>query len=151
MPIAVTPVVDYEPPIRVIGNHRPSLRRPRTAHRRPPPPAALSPALRAAAAFADAALRQVLEVIDRRRPLAQLLPLLSAGLADSLSMPRATVGAGTAVLRRVRLQPVGQGECPSAVEVFGTYTRGPRTHAIACRAALRPDTARWQVVALHIG
>ena len=40
--------------------------------------------LRQAACFADAALRRVLEVIDRRRPVAQLHGLLAAGLVDSV-------------------------------------------------------------------
>jgi hypothetical protein len=33
--------------------------------------------------------------------------------------------------------------------VFGTYSRGPRVHAIACR--IEQVAGRWQVVALHIG
>jgi Family of unknown function (DUF6459) len=104
--------------------------------------------MRQAAAFADAALRRVLEVIDRRRPIAQLHGLLAAGLVDSvLSANRHVRGPdGVAVLRRVRLQPVNG---LAAAEVFGSYTRGPRTHAIACRIEL--CAGRWQVVALHIG
>nr|WP_231997439.1 Rv3235 family protein [Mycobacterium sp. 1245111.1] len=104
--------------------------------------------MRQAAAFADAALRRVLEVIDRRRPIAQLHGLLAAALVDSvLSANRHVRGAdGVAVLRRVRLQPVSG---LAAAEVFGSYSRGPRTHAIACR--IEKCAGRWQVVALHIG
>ena len=40
--------------------------------------------MRRAAVFADAALRRVLEVIDRRRPAAQLRPLLAPSLVDSV-------------------------------------------------------------------
>jgi hypothetical protein len=36
-----------------------------------------APPPRAAAVFADGVLRRVLEVIDRRRPIAQLRPLLA--------------------------------------------------------------------------
>jgi hypothetical protein len=36
-----------------------------------------------------------------------------------------------------------------AAEVFGSYSRGQRMHAIACRIEL--FDGRWQVVALHIG
>ena len=36
-----------------------------------------------------------------------------------------------------------------AVAEFGSYSRGKRMHAIACRIELR--AGRWQVVALHIG
>ena len=44
----------------------------------------MSVQMRQAACFADAALRRVLEVIDRRRPVAQLHGLLAAGLVDSV-------------------------------------------------------------------
>jgi hypothetical protein len=104
--------------------------------------------MRQAAAFADAALRRVLEVIDRRRPIAQLHGVLAAGLVDSVLAANRHVRSpdGVAVLRRVRLQPMSG---MAAAEVFGSYSRGPRTHAIACRIELR--AGRWQVVALHIG
>jgi hypothetical protein len=107
--------------------------------------------MRQAAMFADAALRRVLEVIDRRRSAAQLRPLLAPGLADSvLALGRPD---GAAVLHRVRLQPVATRGPETAAEVFGSYRRGRRTHAIACRVEQVPaDTgSRWLVVALHIG
>ncbi len=105
--------------------------------------------MRQAATFADAAMRRVLEVIDRRRPIAQLNGLLAAGLVDSvLSANRLTGGHnGVAVLRRVRLQAVNAPN--AAAEVFGSYSRGQRMHAIACR--IEQLGGRWQVVALHIG
>lgn len=108
--------------------------------------------MRQAAGFADAALRRVLEVIDRRRPVAQLNGLLAPGLVDSVlcANRRSAKPSDVAVLRRVRLQQAG----PTAAEVFGSYSRGPRMHAIACRieAGRHLDGAgRWQVVALHIG
>jgi hypothetical protein len=121
----------------------------------------MSAPMRQAAIFADAALRRVLEVIDRRRPVAQLRPLLAPSLVDSvLSVGRAAVAAGcppgqegAAVLRRMRLQPVGHSTAENAAEVFGTYSRGGRIHAIACRVEEVPATngTRWMVVALHIG
>jgi Family of unknown function (DUF6459) len=106
--------------------------------------------MRQAAIFADAALRRVLEVIDRRRPLAQLRPLLAPSLVDSVLSPgRApAVREGAAVLRRMRLQPVGHPT--TAAEVFGCYSRGDRIHAIACRVEQVADK-RWLMVALHIG
>ena len=108
--------------------------------------------MRRAASFADAALRQVLEVIDRRRPVAQLNGLLAAGLVDSvLSANRFTATHdAAAVLRRLRLQAVGAQDRFAAAEVFGSYRRGRRVHAIACRIELVVG-GRWQVVALHIG
>lgn len=108
--------------------------------------------------FADTALRRVLEVIDRRRPAAALRPLLAPGLVDSvLAVGRAPAGyRGAAVLGRVRLQAVGRdqaGNGRATAEVFGTYRRGQRVHAIACRVEQVPDghETRWLVVALHIG
>jgi hypothetical protein len=161
--VAVVPVVDYEPPPRDVQHCKPvpatALRRPGArASGRPAghhPVAAMSPTLRAAADFADAALRRVLEVIDRRRPVTQLRPLLTSGLVDSvLALNRGAVNRqGAAVLRRVRLQAVGLNDAAKAAEVFGTYSRGRRVHAIACRVEQLPpaDGNRWQVVALHIG
>lgn len=181
---AVTPVVDYEPPRRDVRPCRqPSHatprrrarapRRPHTAQPGRPPRApaventATSAPMRQAAVFADAALRRVLEVLDRRRPVAQLRPMLAPGLVDSvLSIGRASGSTtrkgprhppahrGAAVLRRMRLQPAGHRDPEAAAEVFGSYSRGDRIHAIACRVELVPagaGRARWLVVALHIG
>lgn len=118
--------------------------------------------MRQAAVFADAALRRVLEVIDRRRPASQLRPLLVAGLVDAVlsvsgspasGCAQAAAREGVAVLRRMRLQPVGHRDHETAAEIFGCYSRGDRMHAIACRVEKLPTGggARWQVVALHIG
>ena len=163
---AVTPVAEYEPPTRNVDNvaqcrqssratlrHRASRAPGRRGNPHPqaePARELLSPSMRRAAAFADAALRRVLEVIDRRRPAAQLRPLLTPSLVDSVvSAGQALGGRGAAaVLRRMRVQPVG--DPVTAAEVFGSYSRGDRMHAIACRVEQQPDS-RWQVVALHIG
>ncbi len=152
---AVTPVIDYEPPTRTPGPEvprclpSPQVPRPRLRAAPTHVPTPLSPRMRQAAAFADAALRRVLEVIDRRRPAPQLASMLAPCLLDSvLAFTRAAAGApGAAVLRRMRIQP-GLGD--SAAEVFGTYSRGGRVHAIACRVEQLP-AGRWLVVALHIG
>ncbi|MGV0625050.1 Rv3235 family protein [Mycolicibacter minnesotensis] len=170
--LTVAPVVDYEPPARPTAACRTahpaplpppvrSLRAhpPRNRQDRPDRPArpALPAALRSAAVFADAALRRVLEVVDQRRPPTHLHPLLAAGLAESvLAMrPRTPTGrGGPATLQRVRVQPAGAGEPPTAVEVFGTFRRGARTHALACRVESVPRPGKglnWQIVALHIG
>ncbi len=119
----------------------------------------MSAPMRQAAIFADAALRRVLEVIDRRRPAAQLRPMLAPSLVDSvLSVGRAAAGCppgqeGAAVLRRMRLQPAGHRDPETAAEVFGSYSRGDRIHAIACRVeqVRAGGGTRWLVVALHIG
>ncbi len=165
-----SPVIDYEPPPEPLGRRHPTPTRlaacpppsPATLHRRtarraipvdrrradhePPPP-------RAAVVFADATLRRVLEVIDRRRPIAQLRPLLAPALIDTIvALTRAPAGRdGAAVLRRVRLRTAGHDDAgPGAAEVFATYTRGRRVRAIAARIEVsRAD--RWQLVALQIG
>ncbi|WP_205876764.1 Rv3235 family protein [Mycobacterium camsae] len=149
---AVTPVIDYEPPTRAPGPNVPRcLPSPPAARPRlhPAPTTPLSPRMRQAAVFADAALRRVLEVMDRRRPAAQLGAVLAPGLVDSVfAVSRATAGTpGAAVLRRMRVQPA-RGD--DAAEVFGSYSRGERVHAIACRVEELP-AGRWLVVALHIG
>ncbi|MDD4868430.1 MAG: Rv3235 family protein [Mycobacterium sp.] len=170
----MTPVIDYEPPTQDVPRNFSACRRPARATLRrrgaqvplrvavgpPQPPAGadvMSAPMRQAALFADAALRRVLEVIDRRRPVAQLRPMLAPGLVDSvLAVGRTARSPGpgsAAVLRRMRLQPAGHGDPDSAAEVFGSYSRGNRMHAIACRVErVCPDGAsRWLVVALHIG
>ncbi|CAN5453827.1 Rv3235 family protein [soil metagenome] len=155
----VTRVVEYEPPLKAPPGTGPNpvaapLARPRHLHA-VPGPGHLSPRHRAAAAFADAVLRTVLEVLDRRRPGNQLRPLMIGGLADTVMALRHADGPGqrraAAVLRRVRLQPVGPGE--EAFEVTAAYTRAPRLHALACRVELVSTArgTRWQVTALHIG
>ena len=105
----------------------------------------MSASMRQAARFADAALRRVLEVIDRRRSISQLNGLLAAGLVDSVLSANRLAGADreVAVLRRVRLQAVGSPDEFAAAEVFGSYSRGRRLHAIACR--MERGAGRWQV------
>lgn len=161
---AVIPVVDYEPPARDVRHFRPPSR---TALRQPNThvqqrhsgreavasgSSTMSATHRQAACFADAALRRVLEAIDHRRPVAQLRGLLAAGLVDSVLCANrfATGHDGAAVLRRLRLQAVGAPDRFAAAEVFGSYSRGRRVHAVACRIE-RVAGGRWQVVALHIG
>ncbi len=158
-----SPVIDYEPapePVGVTPCPPPS---PAALHRHTPraltpasgryPPVREAPPPHAASVFADAALRRVLEVIDRRRPIAQLRPLLAPALIDTVvTRSRAPAGHdGAAVLRRVRLRTATHDDgSPSAAEVFATYTRGQRVRAIAARIEVSRDD-RWQLVALQIG
>jgi hypothetical protein len=151
----VAPVVDYEPPAFGGPPVLPHVTAPRPRCAAPARPARGTTAgdapvhAPAAASFADAALRRILEVIDRRRPLSQLRPLLAVGLAESLLAGRTT--GEPARLRRVWAQPIGpEGQ---AAEVAAHYTRGRRVHAIACRVEQvgTPTGPRWQVVALHLG
>jgi Family of unknown function (DUF6459) len=146
------PVVDYEPPPLGLAAtvsaalHR-SPRRPPPSVRRmvrePSPP-------RAAAMFADAALRRVLEVIDRRRPISQLRALMTPALTDMVVAMARSPHPAAATLRRVRLRVVDPEDTEvQAAEVFGTYSRAQRVRAIAARIELSDD--RWRIVALHIG
>jgi len=161
------PVIDYEPPPlaaagRAVGCATPSAAALHRAPRRPlrspepaPPPSAgdIAPPP-AAASFADAALRRVLEVIDRRRPITQLRPMLTPRVLDVVfTQARSTGPVKAAVLRRVRLRTAAVDENepdqPVAAEVFATYTRGPRMRAIAGRIEI--IEGRWRLVALQIG
>lgn len=153
---SINPVVDYEPPAFGGPPTLPPVTRVRPRRRTQRPPVGRSPAeqdrARAAATFADAALRRVLEVLDRRRPVAQLRSLLAPGLADSLlsAARRCDPAAGVpARLRRVLARPIGE----HAAEVAASYVRGERVHAIACRIERisTPTGPRWQVTALHMG
>lgn len=157
----VSPVVDYEPPpvdIAVCRSTpilhrsapRPSSRSGHRPVREPKPP-------HTAVTFADAALRRVLEVIDRRRPVAQLRPLVAPTLIDTIiGLSRSShVRDGRPVsvrtvarLQRIRLRMV-DGTHGAEAEVFGTYTSGPRVRALAARIELYRD--RWRIVALQIG
>lgn len=160
-----SPVVDYEPPpLGALPASPCPPPSPTALHRRTPRPLRSVPAAaavqphtgelippRAAAVFADRALRRVLEVTDRRRPVAQLRTLLAPALFDAVATSTRTgSGGGAAVLRRVRLRSaeVHDGEA-TAAEVFATYTRGRRVRAIAGRVEL--VNGRWVVTALQIG
>ncbi len=95
--------------------------------------------------FADAALRRVLEVTDRRRPVAQLRPLVAPALIDVVVAMTRTTHTATATLRKVRLRMIDD----ETAEVFGSFTRGQRVRAIAARVERHRD--RWRIVALQIG
>lgn len=157
-PSLTSPVVDYEPP--PVGAAVAPCPPPASAalHRHTPRPLTPAdrplrepPVPRAAAIFADTALRRVLEVIDRRRPVPQLRNLVRPGLIDAIAaLTRAPNAEGAAVLKRVRLRTLeASAEEPAAAEVFATYTRGKRVRAIAARVEV--VGGRWQLVALQVG
>lgn len=155
-----SPIVDYEPaPVGVTACPPPSAA---ALHRRTPRPSPCPSGRRypqrpvqhvtrepqpshEVVVFADAALRRVLEVVDRRRPIAQLRPLVAPALIDTVIAVARLPHSAAATLRRVRLRMVND----EAAEVFATYTRGPRLRAIAARVD-RIDE-RWRIVGLQIG
>ena len=100
---------------------------------------------RAAVEFADAALRRVLEVVDRRRPIAQLRPLVAPALIDTLTALTRVPQTAAATLQRSRVRMVDA----DAGELFATYTRAQRVRAIAGRIECRDG--RWRIVALQLG
>jgi hypothetical protein len=157
------PVVDYEPPpFDVAVGHPPCPaptpaalhRTPRRALRPVSPAASVVARPPEAAGFADAALRRVLEVLDRRRPITQLRPMLTPPLMDMVfTLSRSAAPDKAAVLRRVRLRTAAVDEqephYATAAEVFAAYTRGHRVRAIAGRIEVREG--RWRMVALQVG
>ena len=158
-----SPIIDYEPPpvgavpeLNIAGQApcpppTPAALHRHTPRRSPLRPVASRPIVReprpphAAVVFADAALRRILEVADRRRPVAQLRPLVAPALIDAVVALTRTTHTATATLRRVRLRMVDD----DAAEVFGSFTRGRRVRAIAAR--VERDRDRWRIVALQIG
>jgi hypothetical protein len=152
-----TPIIDCEPPpVGITACPPPS---PAALHRRTPRPSPRSSGRRypqqpvprdplppdAVVVFADAALRRVMEVVDRRRPIAQLRPLVAPALIETVTALTRAPHTAAATLRRVRLRMVDG----DAAEVFGSYTRGPRVLAVAARIELHRD--RWRIVALQLG
>lgn len=163
---AQDPVVNGSPPSRASA---------RVLRAVPPAPGSAPDRVAVSAReFAIAAMTVVLEVIDRRRPVSALEPLVSSPVADHvISRSRARYearaasgsvqGAGAAGLRlhRVHIQFVDNG----AAEFFGSYTRGERVRAFAGRMAAtattkgaavkgrpKPDARRpaWQIQGLML-
>jgi hypothetical protein len=104
--------------------------------------------------FAESALRRVIEVIDRRRPISQLRPVMTPFLIDCVISKCGTPRTGSAALRRVRVRSVDAGSASAsaevtAAEVFASFTRGGRVHAVAGRIERYRDS--WRLVALQIG
>jgi len=100
--------------------------------------------------FTEQAFRLVLEVLDRRRNVRQLRPLVTPSLVDvvrTLALSESPARRlGVATLVRVHLRAVE----PCAFEAFGTYGRGPRIFVIAARVEQESDTG-WTVTSLVIG
>ncbi|MEV3961666.1 Rv3235 family protein [Nocardia sp. NPDC050193] len=103
-----------------------------------------------ARAFATTSVRILLEVLDRRRPVAQLTALCAPGLVSAIGSLVAGDHApgralGSAVPGTVRLFQVQE----RAAEMVATYQRGPRRLVLAGRIE-RGRTTPWKVTALRI-
>ncbi|WP_157170894.1 Rv3235 family protein [Nocardia araoensis] len=104
----------------------------------------------AARRFAESAVRIVLEVLDRRRPVPQLAVVADATvvaavrtLLDAGYVPGR--GLGVAVPVRVSVVLVDA----RAAEVFAAYARGGRRFALAARI-VRTRSAGWRLTALRL-
>ncbi|MBB4853276.1 hypothetical protein HNP40_000642 [Mycobacteroides chelonae] len=151
----VTRVADYEPapvlaslpaachvprPARLHQSRARPAGIERQAHLREPSPPPQ------AVAFADAAMRRVLEAMDRRRPIAQLRPLLDDGPLSAVMARASRTPATTAArLSKIRVRRCGD----AAAEIFGTFQRGGRVKAFAGR--IQSVKGNWLVVALQLG
>ena len=155
----VRPVTPFEPPAQErCALHRP-LASPRTSPHdgRSPRPVSVSPLPPSprpdptAVRFADAAVRLVLEVVDGRRPVAQLAAVLDPALVTAVAARRSNAASGTAVLLRTRLHTVDT----DTAELSGTYTRGERVYAVAGRIVRRTPKPRaphpWTITTLWLG
>ncbi|MGW5384225.1 Rv3235 family protein [Nocardia sp. NPDC003963] len=103
-----------------------------------------------ARAFATTAIRILLEVLDRRRPVAQLNALCAPGLVCAVGSlvagdhaPGRTLGS--AVLGPVRLLQVEE----RGAELMATYQRGSRRFVVAGRIERGPTTP-WKMTALRV-
>ncbi|MBF6299151.1 hypothetical protein IU459_16605 [Nocardia amamiensis] len=100
--------------------------------------------------FADSAVRIVLEVLDRRRPVAQLAVVADATV---IAATRTLIAAdlvpgralGVAVPMRVSVALVDA----KTAEVYAAYARGARHFALAARI-VRTRSAGWRLTALRI-
>ncbi|KMO84498.1 hypothetical protein BST22_21850 [Mycolicibacterium chubuense] len=150
-PWLTSPVIDCEPVPHPLGQPCPTpsgsalhrVRPHRPAPREAPPP-------KTAAVFAETTLRRVIEVIDRRRPIAQLRPLMTPVLVDRVLARARAARTGSATLHRVRVRAVDTGgDEVTAAEVFASFSRSGRVHAVAARIERYRD--HWRMVALQIG
>ncbi|WP_280337743.1 Rv3235 family protein [Nocardia wallacei] len=98
--------------------------------------------------FAERSLRLVLEVVDGRRPVAQLRPVAEPTV---LAAVRTLVRPGAAERRR---GPAGLASvrttivAPGTAEVCGGYDRGNRRFAVAARIVVR--RGEWRLAALRL-
>ncbi|MGK8520201.1 Rv3235 family protein [Nocardia asteroides] len=104
----------------------------------------------AARRFAESAVRIVLEVLDRRRPVPQLAVVADATvvaavrtLVDAGLVPGRALGAAVPIRVSVALVDA------RTAEIFAAYSRGTRRFALAARV-VRTRSAGWRLTALRI-
>lgn len=90
--------------------------------------------------FACVAITLVLEALDRRRPAAQLARLLSPA---TMSVVQSLVGRQTPGLARsTNLRVHTQAGPDGGAEIYATFARGRRVHAVAARVEPRTSGRR---------
>ncbi|WP_019930974.1 Rv3235 family protein [Nocardia sp. BMG111209] len=98
--------------------------------------------------FAERAVRIVLETVDGRRPVAQLVPLADPTVVAAVTTVVRTGAAerrlGPAVPVTLEVAVIG----PRAAEVFGSYERGGRRFALAAR--ILRGRRGWRLAVLRL-
>lgn len=100
-----------------------------------------------AKAIALALLRAVFEVLEGRRPIAQLPALTSTSLCRRLLLATARPATNAAEPGRVAVNRVSL-PCPGVIEVAATLHRPHRVRAVAARAEI--IEGRWCYTVLHV-
>ncbi|MFI7665497.1 Rv3235 family protein [Nocardia sp. NPDC049526] len=100
--------------------------------------------------FVERALRLALEILDHRRPVAQLTTMATPAVVSAVrTIVRADLAPGrtlrVAVLYRAGVMMVDA----STAEVFATYDRGRQHFAIAARIA-RTRSTDWRLTAFRV-
>ncbi|MFX0581332.1 Rv3235 family protein [Nocardia nepalensis] len=104
----------------------------------------------AAQQFVERALRLALEILDHRRPVAQLTSIATPAVVAAVrTLVRADLAPGrtlgVAVLSRADLMMVDA----STAEVFAAYDRGRQHFAIAARIA-RTRSTGWRLTVFRV-
>lgn len=113
--------------------------------------------------FATGAVKLVLEVMDRRRPIGQLARVALPHITDQFGVLLGAGGAGRATATSTLLRLHSQSSRHDAAEITVVYRRGDRVHAMGARVERRLITlpaatpvsprrkeSRWMLVAIAV-
>ncbi len=159
--LRVIPVPRYEPEARESGSRlREPLMAPIRRRTAPPRPEAVNVEIRQ---FATGAIKLVLEVMDRRRPIGHLARVALPHIADQFRVVLNAGGTTRAPATSTLLRVHSQSSRPDAAEITVVYRRGERVHAMGARVERRLITVpaatptaprrkqwRWMLVAITV-
>jgi Family of unknown function (DUF6459) len=159
--LRVVPVPRYEPEARESGSRvREPLTAPTPRPMAPPRPEAVNIEIRQ---FATGAIKLVLEVMDRRRPIGQLGRVALPHIADQFRVLLAAGSTARTPATSTLLRLHSQSSRPDAAEITVVYRRGDRVHAMGARVERRLVTMpaaspvaprrkqwRWMLVAITV-